>query len=130
MTRDRQIEIAHTILRVVAGALFAIHGMQKLFGVFGGSVQPLGSQLWIGAVIELVTGVAIACGYYTRIAAVIASGQMAVAYLQFHWKLDFSGYRFLPMVNQGELSVLYCFIFLWLAAAGAGPHSLDGAKRR
>jgi putative oxidoreductase len=125
MTRDRQIEIAHTLLRVIAGTLFAIHGMQKLFGAFGGSVQPVGSQLWIGAMIELVAGAAIAVGYVTRIAAFIASGQMAVAYLQFHWKLDFSGYHFLPMVNHGEAAVLYCFIFLWLAAAGAGPFSID-----
>ncbi len=129
MTRARAIEITYAVLRIVAGTLFAIHGMQKLFGLFGGHVQPVGSQFWIGGVIELVTGSMIALGYYARPAAFIASGQMAVAYFQFHWKLDFSGYRWLPMNNDGEDTVLYCFIFLAIAAAGAGRFSLDHKTR-
>jgi putative oxidoreductase len=128
VTRARAIDLTHTVLRIVAGALFAIHGTQKLFGWFGGQVQPLGSQLWIGGVIELIGGVMIALGWSTRIAAFICSGQMAVAYFQYHWKLDLAGYRWLPMINQGEDTVLYCFVFLWLAAAGAGPYSLDARR--
>ena len=130
MTRAKAIELTYAVLRIVAGTLFAIHGMQKLFGVLGGQTVPVGSQFWIGGVIELVGGALVAIGLFARPAAFICSGQMAVAYFQFHWKLDFSGYRWLPMINHGEDSVLYCFIFLAIAAAGAGRFSLDHKQGR
>jgi putative oxidoreductase len=116
---------AYAALRIVAGALFAVHGAQKLFGWHSPFMPPAGSQLWIGGVIELVGGALIALGWFTRPAAFIASGQMAVAYLQFHWKLAFAGGAWLPTVNKGELAVVYCFLFLFVAAHGGGIASLD-----
>lgn len=116
---------AYALLRAVSGSLFLCHGLQKLFGVLGGTPMPVGSQLWLGAVIELVTGALIAVGLFTRPAAFLASGTMAVAYIQFHWKLAFAGSAWLPVINKGELAVLYCFLFLFIAAHGSGIASLD-----
>ncbi len=120
-------EAAYALLRVVAGLLFAVHGAQKLFGVLGGSAQPALSQLWFGAVIELACGLLIAAGFLTSWAAFLASGTMAVAYTQFHWKLAF-GAGFFPAVNKGELALLYAFLFLFVACRGGGPFSVDGAR--
>jgi putative oxidoreductase len=119
---------AYALLRIVAGALFAFHGVQKIFGWLG-RTMPFGSQLWVGGLIELVAGVLIAIGLFTRWAALIASGTMAVAYFQFHWKLEFGGYQWLPAINKGELAVLYCFLFLLIALRGAGIWSLDRTRR-
>lgn len=118
----------YAALRIVAGLLFAFHGVQKLTGAFGGHEVALASQLGVGAVIELVGGLAIALGLFTRIAAFICSGQMAVAYFQFHWKLQ-HGDAFFPAVNGGELAVLYCFLFLCVAAAGPGVLALDNLRK-
>jgi putative oxidoreductase len=126
----KQLEdIVYATLRILAGTLFVVHGLQKLFGVLGGHQQAVGSQLWIGAIIELVGGVLVAGGLFTRVAAFVCSGQMAVAYFQFHWKLDVSHYRWLPMINGGEDTVLYCFLFLLFSIRGAGPYSLDRSWR-
>lgn len=111
-------------LRIVSGALFAFHGLQKLFGVLADKQPEAFSQLWIGGVIELVGGTLIALGLFTRWAALIASGTMAVAYIQFHWKGQLDA-GFLPRINGGELAVIYCFLFLYIAARGPGPLSLD-----
>lgn len=119
-----RVDVAYTLLRVFAGLMFAFHGMQKVLGVLSNGQPPVGSQLWIGGVIELVCGLAIAAGLFTRWAAFLASGTMAVAYIQFHWKLKF-GAAFFPAVNQGELALVYCFLFLFIACRGAGPHSVD-----
>lgn len=105
-------------LRIVAGLMFAFHGLQKVFGVLSESQPPMGSQLWIGGVIELVTGLLIAAGVRTSWAAFLASGTMAVAYIQFHWKFAF-GSGFFPTVNRGELAVVYCFLFLYIACREA-----------
>jgi putative oxidoreductase len=118
----------YALLRVMAGLMFAFHGLQKLFGLFAAHQPAVGSQLWIGGVIELVTGVAIAIGFFTSPAAFLASGTMAVAYIQFHWKLS-GGSQLLPAVNQGELALLYSFLFLFIAGRGAGPWSVDGRRR-
>lgn len=117
-------EHAYALLRLVAGLAFMFHGVQKIFGVLSAGVPPVGSQVWIGGVIELVCGALIAVGLLTRPAAFLASGTMAVAYIQFHWKgaLDAS---FFPAVNQGELSLIYAFLFLMVACAGGGRFSLD-----
>jgi len=120
--------LAYPALRIVAGFMMTWHGIGKLFG-FLGPQQAFGSQLWIGGLIELTCGVLIAFGLFTRIAAFVLSGLMAVAYLQFHWKLDLGGYRFLPVVNKGELAVLYCFVFLFIAAHGPGRVALDRESR-
>jgi len=119
------------LVRIVAGLMFAFHGAQKILGVLSTFQPPMGSQLWFGGIIELVGGLAIAFGLFTTWAAFITSGQMAVAYLQFHWKLDF-GANFFPAVNKGEPAVLYSILFLFIACHGAGRWSLDGvlARRR
>ena len=109
-------------LRIVAGLLFLAHGVIKLFG-FPEGAQPgqveLASLMGVGAVIELVTGSLILLGLFVRPAAFIASGQMAVAYWMFH--APSSPY---PAVNGGDAAILFCFIFLYLAAAGGGAWQL------
>jgi putative oxidoreductase len=130
--RVRVQALAGGVLRIVAGAMFACHGAQKILGVLAppGHQPAVGSQLWIGGVIELVGGILIALGLFTRPAALLASGTMAVAYVQFHWKLALENWKFLPIVNGGELAVLYCFVFLVFALSGAGALSLDGRRGR
>lgn len=113
--RDR----AYLALRVVSGLLFAFHGVQKVFGVLGGHQPEVGTQLWIGGVIELVGGLAVAAGVGTRLAAFLCSGTMAVAYAQFHWEFRFDE-NFFPGVNKGELAAIYAFVFLYIACRGSG----------
>lgn len=122
-------ETVYAALRIVVGVLFAFHGVQKLFGVLTEFHPPVGSQLWVGALIELVTGLLMAAGLFTSWAAFLASGTMAVAYIQFHWKLSF-GAAFFPAVNEGELALVYAFLFLFIACRGAGRASVDGARDR
>lgn len=118
-------ERTYAMLRIVAGAMFMFHGVQKIFGVLSEFQPPVGSQLWIGGVLELVCGAAIALGFFTRWAALLASGMMAVAYMQFHWKFSF-GADFFPSINQGELALLYAFAFLYMAAKGRTEHGARG----
>ncbi|HNQ77338.1 MAG TPA: DoxX family protein [Acidobacteriota bacterium] len=118
-------EHAYSALRIMAGAMFSFHGAQKVLGFMAEQQPPIGSQLWIGGVIELVGGLMIMTGLQAVWAAFVASGQMAVAYFQFHWKFQF-GPEFFPAINHGELAVLYCFVFLYIAAKGSGKFSLDG----
>ena len=101
------------ILRIVAGVLYAFHGAQKLFGVFGGQRVALMSQLGLAGVIELVGGLMIAFGILTSLAAFIASGQMASAYFIAH-----APRGTVPIQNGGELPVLFCFLFLYIASRG------------
>jgi putative oxidoreductase len=131
MSRDvaRYEPIAYALLRIIAGGMFVLHGVPKLFGWLG-KTQEVGSQLWIGGVIEVVGGALIALGLFARPAALVACGTMAVAYFQFHWKLELDDWAFLPTVNEGERAVLYCFIFLLVAIRGAGIWSLDHARKR
>jgi putative oxidoreductase len=122
-------EPTYAALRIVAGAAFSVHGMQKIFGWAAQAPAPaVGSQLWMGGLIELVCGVLIAIGLFARPAAFLASGTMAVAYVQFHWKLAFAGGAWLPAVNRGELALIYCFLFLFIAARGAGVASVDARR--
>ena len=110
-------------LRVVAGLLFLAHGVVKVFGFPAGAEpgqQALASLFGIGGVIEIVTGGLLILGLFTRPAAFIASGQMAVAYWMFH--APKSPY---PAVNGGDAAILFCFIFLYIFAAGPGAFSLD-----
>jgi len=119
----RFTELFYAALRIVAGALFACHGAQKLFGVFGEkATTPL---MVAGGIIELVGGTLIAVGLITGFAAFVSSGQMAFAYFNFH-----AHGSFWPIQNHGELAVLYCFVFLFMAARGSGPISLDAALGR
>lgn len=122
---------AYAALRIIAGAMFAFHGVQKILGLFTSKPQPaIGSQLWLGGCIELVGGVLIALGLFTRPAAFLASGTMAVAYIQYHWKLQLGGSQWLPIINKGELAALYCLVFLFVATRGPGIAALDRRFRR
>lgn len=121
----------YAALRFVAGAMLSFHGAQKLLGWFATNPRPaVGTQLWLGGIIELTCGTLVALGLFTRAAAFLASGTMAVAYLQFHWKLAVASWAWLPIVNKGELAALYCFVFLFVMTRGPGPVSLDAALRR
>jgi putative oxidoreductase len=114
-------------LRIMSGLIFMAHGLVKLVGfpeVEGMGRVELLSLSGAGGVIELVAGALIALGLFTRAAAFIASGEMAVAYFLFH-----APQSFYPIVNQGDAAILYCFIFLYIAVAGPGSFSLDGALR-
>lgn len=110
---------AYALLRMVSGLNLASHGSQKLFGLFGGRLASFPSQYWLGGLIELSCGLAIALGWGARWAAFLASGTMAVAYFQFHWKLQ-AGAMFMPVVNKGELALVYCFLFLFFFTRGNG----------
>jgi len=113
--------------------MFLSHGLQKLFGMFGGlalfggQLPSIASEAGIAGVLELSLGTLIMAGFFTRIAAFLASGEMAVAYFKAHQRM-----AFWPLENQGELAVLFCFAFLYIAARGAGPWSIDEGimKRR
>ena len=114
----------YALLRIAAGLAFAQHGAQKLFGVIGGQAAALTSQLGLAGIIEFVGGLLIALGLFTSPVAFVASGEMAWAYFQRHaprgsW----------PIQNGGELAVLYCFIFLYLAAVGSGKLSIDSIRK-
>ena len=117
---------AYAVMRIVVGLLFFCHGLQKVFGLFGGingAAVPLLSLLGIAGLIELVTGALIAVGFAAGTAAFIASGQMAVAYFAGHFPAGSW-----PIQNDGELSVLYCFVFLYMATRGSGIWSVDAAR--
>jgi putative oxidoreductase len=115
---------AYALMRIMAGFMFSFHGAQKILGVLSEFQPAVGSQLWFGGIIELLGGLAIMLGFRTRMAAFLCSGQMAVAYFQFHWKFQM-GPNFFPAVNKGELAVLYCFVFLFIACRGGVKWSLD-----
>jgi len=102
-------------MRIVVGLLFACHGAQKLFGVLGGQQAELASKFGVAGIIELVGGVMIAIGFLTGTAAFIASGEMAYAYFTAHMPKGGA-----PIQNGGELAVLYCFVFLYIASRGVG----------
>ena len=116
--QPRLRECTLVALRVVAGAMFAMHGAGKLFGE---SSVEVASLLWVAGVLEFVGGLLVAVGLWTRPVAFLISGQMAVAYFKAHAPRGFS-----PLENGGELAVLYCFLWLFLFANGAGQYSLDG----
>jgi putative oxidoreductase len=116
------------ILRIVAGLLFLEHALIKLAGFPPGGkpgLQDVGSFLWIAGLIELVTGVLVTLGLFTRVAAFIAAGELAYAYWFVHARMGLY-----PAVNMGEAAILFCFVFLYLAAAGPGAWSVDGARFR
>ena len=119
---SRYAAMALAVLRIVAGLLFACHGAQKLLGWFGGMPQgnALTPLVMTGGIIELVGGVLIMIGLFTRWAAFIASGEMAFAYFMMH-----APNGFWPLQNHGELAVLYCFLWLYFTFAGSGPWSVD-----
>ncbi len=119
-----------SVLRIVAGFLFVFPGTMKLFAFptgmppTGGTVHPF-TQLWLGGVLETVGGTLMLVGLFTRPVAFVLSGEMAVAYFQFHQPKGP-----LPVTNGGMNAVLFCFVWLYLSAAGGGPWSLDALRRR
>ena len=115
---------AYALMRIVAGFMFSFHGAQKILGILSDFQPPPGSQLWFGGLIELLCGLLIMVGFQTRWAAFLASGEMAVAYFQFHWKFQL-GPQFFPIINKGELAALYCFVFLFIACRGGAIWCLD-----
>jgi putative oxidoreductase len=118
-----------SVLRIITGFLMMAHGGQKLFGYPAGATPsptfPIMSMMGFVGVLEFFGGLLILVGLFTRPAAFILSGLMAVAYFMAH-----APGGFWPVLNKGELAVLYCFVFLYLAAAGGGPWSLDSLLRR
>ena len=118
-----------SVLRIMAGLMFLEHGTSKLLHIphvamFDGPLPPM---LLAAGVIELVGGFFIAIGAFTRVAAFICSGEMAVAYFQYHVRM---GRSIFPVQNEGDAAVLFCFIFLFLVAAGAGPWSVDAMRKK
>jgi len=116
-----------SLLRIVAAFMFLQAGTVKLFGwpmaMPGGQTVELFSQTGIGGLMEVIGGALLLVGLFTRPVAFLVAGEMAVAYFQFHQPQGLW-----PIVNQGQPAVLYCFIWLYLSAAGAGPLSLDALR--
>lgn len=117
----------HSLMRIVAAFMFTLAGTMKLFGFPVPTPMPiaLASQIGVGAALEVAGGLLLVLGLWTRPVAFLLSGQMAVAYFQFH-----AVKSFWPVVNGGVAAALYCFIWLYMSAAGAGPWSLDARRRK
>jgi putative oxidoreductase len=129
--RERAIQFSWFLLRIVVGLLYFQVGTDKTFGWFGGmpghpGPAPLLTQIGIGGWLEVIGGLLVMLGLFTRPVAFILSGEMAVAYWQFHAP---SG-GFWPIQNGGGDAVLFCFIFLFMAAFGGGDWSLDALIRK
>lgn len=119
-----------SLFRAVTGLLFTCHGAQKVLGMFGGvgghgAKAAMFSLIWVAGALELIGGLLILFGLFTKCVAFILCGEMAVAYFHSH-----APRGFWPIRNGGELAVLYCFIFLYLFTAGGGPLSLDRLLRK
>jgi len=116
-----------SVLRIVASFTFFLHGIQKfnyLGGLGGHSAEPW-TMLWFAGVIEVIGGPLMFVGLFTRCAAFVLSGEMAVGYFRAH-----APHSFWPLLNGGEITVLYCFLFLYFVFAGPGPWSLDAWLRK
>jgi len=117
-----------SVLRIVVALLFMEHGLMKQFHFPApqpGAPDPLPTMLMAAAIIEVVGGALVALGLFTRMAALICSGEMAVAYFMAHGSKGFW-----PALNGGDAAILFCFVFLYFAAAGPGPWSIDAARKR
>ncbi len=112
------------VVRIVAALLFIEHGLQKVFG-FPSAGPTMSPILWLQAAIEVVGGVLLLVGAYTRPVAFLLSGDNAAAYFMAHFPRSFY-----PAVNGGDAAVLFCFVFLYIVFAGGGPWSVDQAMRR
>jgi putative oxidoreductase len=114
-----------SVLRIIAGLLFLEHGLSKYFGFPAPPSFQVVGVLWFAGAIEIVAGALVAIGLFTRVAAFIASGEMAFAYFMAHFPKSF-----FPIVNGGDAAVLYCFIFLFIAVEGGGPWGIDAMRSR
>ena len=125
---NRFADPVYCIMRLIVGLLFACHGAQKVLGWFprpGQAATPPDLLMTVGGWIELIGGLLIAIGLFTRVSAFLASGMMAVAYFMAHAKGGF-----FPIVNRGELAVVYTWLFLLIFFYGPGRWSVDGMMRR
>jgi putative oxidoreductase len=113
------------VTRILAGVLFACHGAQKLLPVLGGPMADKPPLMWLAGIIELGAGTLIALGLFASLAAFVASGMMAAAYFMSHFPKGFW-----PLLNHGDLAIMFCWFFLFLAAHGAGTWSLDALRKR
>ena len=116
-----------SLIRLIVGLMFMQHGLTKYFGFPAPSPPGFHAMSLLGAagVIEIVAGALVPVGLFTRIAAFLASGEMAIGYFMFH-----APKSFFPQVNGGEAAIFYCFFFLYFALDGAGPWSIDGMRSR
>ena len=121
---NRYADPIYCITRLIVGIMFACHGASKVFGMFGGKVTT-DSMMIVFGWLELVLGTLIAIGLLTRVAAFLASGMMAIAYFKAH-----ASGHFVPIVNKGELAIVYCFLFLFVTFYGPGRWSLDVMVRK
>jgi putative oxidoreductase len=126
---ERYAGVLLSVLRAVSGLLFLEHGTAKLFTfpptpMFAHPPQAF-TLIWFAGILELLGGALVSLGLFTRIVAFLLSGEMAIAYWAVHAKQSF-----FPLLNMGEAAILFCFVFLYLSAAGAGPWSLDAALRK
>jgi len=125
MIPERYTPQTYALMRIVFGLVFLMYGLQK-FGMLGGRAAPLGSwPFGIAGPLEVILGVLLIIGLFTKPAAFIASGEMAVAYFYVHMPMGPT-----PVQNMGQPAVLFCFGFLYMAARGAGIWSVDGSRRR
>ncbi len=121
---NRFADPVYCLLRLIAGLMFVCHGLDKIFGTFSGKVAA-GPMFQVGGWVEIVCGALIAIGLLTQIAAFIASGEMAVAFFMMHAKASL-----FPIVNHGELAVVYCWLFLFIFLYGPGRLSIDAMMKR
>ena len=125
-TLDRLAPYVLSVLRIMAGLLFLEHGMSRLLGFPSPlPTPPLFTLYWFAGAIEFLGGVLVTAGLFTRVAAFLMSGEMAFAYFLSH-----APRGFFPILNSGDGAILYCFVFLYLVFAGAGPWSLDALWRK
>jgi len=110
----------YCIMRFIVGLMFACHGLDKIFGTCAGKPEPLPPLMMLGGWIEIICGFLVAFGLLTRIAAFVASGEMAAAFFMMH-----ASKGLIPYVNKGELAVVYCFIFFYIFLRGSGSWSID-----
>ncbi len=129
MSREKAVDIAVFLLRIVAGYLFVQNGGLKMFGWYGGmpAGMPFPPILHVAGFLEFFGGIAILLGLFTRPVAFVLSGEMAVAYFMGHAS---QGHVFVPLLNMGQPAVLLCFIFLFFAAYGAGEWSVDAKLKK
>jgi putative oxidoreductase len=125
MIPERHAPTTYALFRIVFGFLFFSFGTQKLFGWFGGPAVALLSLQGAAGLIETVCGLLVMIGFLTRVAAFLASGEMAVAYFYIHWYMMGA----VPLVNMGERATMFCFAFLYIASVGAGKWAIDAARR-
>jgi putative oxidoreductase len=115
----------YCIMRLVVGLMFACHGLDKIFGTFTSKGEALPSLMVVGGWVEIICGFLIAFGLLTRVAAFIASGEMAAAFFMMH-----APKGLIPYVNKGELAVVYCFVFFYIFLRGSGSWSIDALLKK